>query len=141
TTNGLPGLLSTKGEVVDDKLKEINDKLKEINEVHDVNNHPNNNEILDGGKFNQGKLDKLVEKGKDYDQLVKDNDPDLVDKGKISQDKIKGLKDSNKDAAAAIARLGVNDLKVNPTLDAILGDNTKLSDIPAKTNLNNLKDL
>lgn len=133
-TNGLPGLLNAKGEVDDKELKEINDKLKEIKEVHNVKDHPGNAEILDNNKFNQGKLTTLVEKGKDYDQLVKDNQ-DLVDNGKISQDKIKGIKDANKDAADAIARLGVNDLKI-PTLAAKLGDGINLKDIPTT-----LKDL
>jgi len=138
TATGLPGLLSTsstpKGAIDDNELKKINDKLKEINQVHDITSHPNNAKILDSDKFSQTKLDELVGKGNDYDDVVKNN-PELVDNGKISQGKIDGLKDANKDAAAAITRLGVADLKV-PTLDAKLGDATKLSDIPTT-----LKDL
>jgi len=130
----LPGLLNPKGEVDDNKSKEIKGELEEIKEVHNVSGHPNNNEILTNSKFDQGKLDKLVDKGKDYDKLATDN-PDLVENGKISQDKITGLKDANKDAGAAIVRLGVPDLKI-PTLDAKLGDGTNLSHIPTT-----LKDL
>lgn len=138
TATGLPGLLSTsstpKGAVDDNELKKINDKLKEINEVHNVTDHPNNAKILDSDKFSQAKLDELIGKGNDYDDVVKKN-PELVDNNKISQGKIDGLKDANKDAAAAITRLGVTDLKI-PTLDAKLGDGTNLSHIPTT-----LKDL
>jgi hypothetical protein len=82
------------------------------------------------------KINELIGKGKGYDQLKNDNQ-NLVEKDKISQDKIKGLEDANKDVAAAIDRLGVVDLKT-PTLNAKLGDGTKLSDIlPPST----LKDL
>jgi len=136
TTNGLSGLLNQNGEVEDNKLKEINEDQKETKQLHDVNTNPNNNEILESGRFNQGKFDKLVEKDKDYDQLVAKNN-NLVENGKISQGKIDDLKNANKDVTAAIDRLGVTDLNI-PTLDAKLGAGTKLSNI--QTTLKDLLD-
>src|SRR5205085_4944508 len=134
----LPGLLDKTAKVDDTKLEEIKNNVEKGKEYQKLVAEPTNAPIVDADKIDQTKLTDELKKAANYEKLVEnENNKELVtDDGKeIDQGKIDGLRTASGDAAAAIARLGVDDLKV-PTLEAKLGEGTNLSNIPTT-----LKDL